>query len=163
MGNKNFFQKTSVKIILVTLSFVLMLAIGAIPVWVVLNMDQTLFIRILIGLIGPVWAALTIGYISFRTNYPKLWHRLRHEQKRKKVQEATSQYPEYLLLKEKYPLSIRRHEQHCQHHKIPADEMMESALKVSEEEWSEREAFRREAYEERHGSSGPDRRDGSLV
>lgn len=163
MGKGNLFRKTPVKIILVTLSFVLMLFIGAVPIWVVVNMDQTMFVRILIGLIGPVWAILTIGYISFRTKYTKLWKALRLKHKKGKFTDACLQSPEYMALKKKYPRAIKRHEQHCIHHKIPAERMIQSALKVSEDEWAEREAFRREAYEERHGSSEPGRRDGSLT
>lgn len=163
MGNKNFFQKTSVKIILVTLSFVLMLAIGAIPVWVVLNMDQTLFIRILIGLIGPVWAALTIGYISFRTKYPKLWKTLRQDYDKNKIFDTCSQNPEYMALKEKYPRAMKKHEHYYLNHSIPVERMVQAALKVDEEEWTEREAFYCEEYEERNKNSKPNIREGSRL
>ncbi len=64
-------------------------------------------------------------------------------------------YPEYMALRQKYPMAIRRFEQHNRHRKHPLKEkeMVQQALAVSEEEWAKREEFRRQAKEEKQGHS----------
>ena len=167
MSNKKpFFKRTPVKIALLTLFFLLMILIGAIPVWIVFNMAQTLFIRIIIGLSGPIWAIVTITIVASRSEYSKLWHKWRHEREAKQMSQARSLYPEYQRLYQLYPRSIQRYEQHWRHHRKDKnaqtlEELIESALEISEEEWAKREEFRRQAREERkkNTSTGP----GSLA
>ncbi|MBO4599305.1 MAG: hypothetical protein J5641_01060 [Bacteroidales bacterium] len=152
MDLQHFFKLTPVKLALITLAFALIIVIGLIPLTVVLVMDQTLFIRILIAAAGIIWAILTLSYVSFKTDYWKMWRQWRHELKHQKMSHEREKYPEYMALREKYPLAIRRYEQHTRHrkHRISEKEMIEQALKVSEEEWAAREEFRRQANEERH-------------
>jgi biopolymer transport protein ExbB/TolQ len=148
---KPFFKRTPVKIALLTLLFALILVIGFIPLTIVLVMEQTLFIRILIAASGIIWAILTVHFLSFRTEYLKLWRQWRHERRHSKMKHGFEQYPEYMALRQKYPLALRRFEQHNRHRKHPLKEkeMVRQALEVSEDEWAAREAFRREAQEEK--------------
>ena len=154
MDIKEFLKRTPVKMLLLTLLFALILVVGLIPLTVVLVMDQTLFIRILIAAAGIIWAVLTVNYLSFKTEYLKLWRQWRHERRHSKMKQGFEQYPEYMALKQKYPLAIRRFEQHNRHRKHPLKEkdMVAQALQVSEEEWAAREEFRRQAHEERHAT-----------
>ena len=54
-------------------------------------------------------------------------------------------------MREKYPMAVRRFEQHNRHRKHPLkeSEMVKQAMQVSEEEWAAREEFRRQAKEEK--------------
>lgn len=151
MATQHFLKRTPVKILLLTLLFALIIVIGLIPLTIVLVMDQTLFIRILIAAAGIIWAILSVNYISFKTEYWKLWRQWRHELRHSKMKQGFEQYPEYMALKQKYPLAVRRYEQHNRHRKHPLKEkeMVMQALAVSEEEWAAREEFRRQAKEER--------------
>lgn len=151
MNLKNFFSRTPVKILLLTLLFALILAVGLIPLSIVLVMDQTLFIRTLIAASGIIWAILTVNYIAFKSEYWRQWRQWRHERRHSKMKQGFEHYPEYMALKQKYPLAVRRFEQHNRHRKHPLKEreMVKQAMQVSEEEWAAREEFRRQAKEER--------------
>lgn len=151
MDSKSFFNRTPVKILLLTLLFALIIVIGLIPLVIVLLMDQVLFIRILIAASGIIWAILTVFYISFRSEYWKKWRQWRHELRHTKMKQGFERYPEYMALKEKYPLAVRRYEQHNRHRKHPLkeSEMVKQTMQVSEEEWAAREEFRRQAKEEK--------------
>ena len=151
MSKQPFFKRTPVKILLLTLLFALIIVIGFIPLTIVLVMDQTLFIRILIAASGIIWAILTVNFISFKTEYWKKWRQWRHERRHTRMKHGFEQYPEYMELRQKYPLALRRFEQHNRHRKHPLKEkeMVKQALAVSEEEWAAREEFRRQAREEK--------------
>ena len=151
MGSKKFFKRTPVKIALVTLAIAAMLVIGYIPIYIVLHMYQTLFIRILIASSGVLWAVFSIIWIWAATDYAKLWKSWISEMKGERMQLARENYPEYMELRRKYPMSISSHERHCMHRKprISYQQMIESALKVDEKEWAAREEFRREKRAER--------------
>lgn len=147
---KSFFKRTSTKIALITLLCIVILIIGFIPLSIVLVMYQTLIVRALIAAAGIIWAIVTDFVILTRSNYFKLWRQYRHQRKHTRMHQTIALYPEYQALRKKYPLSIRRYEQHIRHHhaSMSEDEMIEQALSVSEEEWAAREAFRREKKEE---------------
>ena len=151
MNKQPFFKRTPVKILLLTLLFALIIVIGFIPLTIVLVMDQTLFIRILIAASGIIWAILTVNFISFKTEYWKQWRKWRHERRHTRMKHGFERYPEYMALRQKYPLALRRFEQHNRHRKHPLKEkeMVKQALAVSEEEWAAREEFRRQAREEK--------------
>lgn len=151
MGSKKFFKRTSVKIALVTLAIIAMLAIGYIPIYIVLHMYQTIVIKLLIASSGVLWAVFSIIWIWAATDYTKLWKSLLSEKKGERMQIVRENYPEYMELRRKYPMSIASHERHCMHRKprISYEQMIESALKVDEQEWAAREEFRREKREER--------------
>ena len=154
MTTQPFFKRTPVKIALLTLAFALIFVIGLIPLTIVLAMDQTLFIRILIAASGIIWAILTVSFISFKADYQMLWRQWRHEKRHSRMKHIFEKYPEYMALRKKYPMSIRRYEQHNRHRKHPLSEkeMVRQALEVSDEEWAAREAFRRQAKEEKRSS-----------
>ena len=151
MDLKKLFNRTPVKILFLTLLFILIMVIGLIPLTIVLAMDQTLFIRILIAAAGIIWAILTVNYISFRSEYWKKWRQWRHELRHAKMKHGFEHYSEYMALREKYPMAVRRFEQHNRHRKHPLkeSEMVKQAMQVSEEEWAAREEFRRQAKEEK--------------
>jgi hypothetical protein len=155
MSKQPFFKRTPVKIALLTLLFGIIIVIGLIPLTIVLVMDQTLFIRILIAASGIIWAILTVNFISFKTEYWKMWRQWRHERRHARMKHGFERYPEYMALRQKYPMAIRRFEQHNRHRKHPLKEkeMVQQALAVSEEEWAKREEFRRQAKEEKQGHS----------
>lgn len=155
MNKQPFFKRTPVKIALLTLAFVLIFIIGLIPLWIVLHMLQTLFIRILIAASGIIWAVLTVYFIAFKTEYTKLWRQWQHELEYQKRRHDREKYPEYMALREKYPLALRRYEQHNRHRKHPLKEkeLVKRALEVSEEEWAAREEFRRQAKKEKENYS----------
>ncbi len=155
MSKQPFFKRTPVKIALLTLLFGIIIVIGLIPLTIVLVMDQTLFIRILIAASGIIWAILTVNFISFKTEYWKMWRQWRHERRHARMKHGFERYPEYMALREKYPMALRRYEQHNRHRKHPLKEkeMVRQALSVSEEEWAAREEFRRQAKEEKKGST----------
>lgn len=144
------------KIVLIPLLFVVLLALGGFMVFIALNMDQLLFIRVLIGASGVVWAIVSIWFVWFRTDYSRLWRRLRYRRQYKNMHKLRTIDPDYYELYQKYPLSIRRHERHCVHHDISPDEMISSALEIPEQEWAAREAFRNENLTEQESSSSPD-------
>lgn len=144
------------KIVLIPLLFVVLLALGGFMVFIALNMDQLLFIRVLIGASGVVWAIVSIWFVWFRTDYSRLWLRLRYRRQYKNMHKLRTIDPDYYELYQKYPLSIRRHERHCVHHDISPDEMISSALEIPEQEWAAREAFRNENLTEQESSSSPD-------
>lgn len=144
------------KIVLIPLLFVVLLALGGFMVFIALNMDQLLFIRVLIGASGVVWAIVSIWFVWFRTDYSRLWLRLRYRRQYKNMHKLRTIDPDYYELYQKYPLSIRRHERHCIHHDISPDEMISSALEIPEQEWAAREAFRNENLTEQESSSSPD-------
>jgi len=144
------------KIVLIPLLFVVLLALGGFMVFIALNMDQLLFLRVLIGASGVVWAIVSIWFVWFRTDYSRLWRRLRYRRQYKNMHKLRTIDPDYYELYQKYPLSIRRHERHCVHHDISPDEMISSALEIPEQEWAAREAFRNENLTEQESSSSPD-------
>ena len=122
MSKQPFFKRTPVKILLLTLLFALIIVIGFIPLTIVLVMDQTLFIRILIAASGIIWAILTVNFISFKTEYWKQWRKWRHERRHTRMKHGFERYPEYMELRQKYPLALRRFEQHNRHRKHPLKE-----------------------------------------
>lgn len=97
MDLKKLFNRTPVKILFLTLLFILIMVIGLIPLTIVLAMDQTLFIRILIAAAGIIWAILTVNYISFRSEYWKKWRQWRHELRHAKMKHGFEHYPEIWL------------------------------------------------------------------
>ena len=144
------------KIVLIPLLFVVLLALGGFMVFIALNMDQLLFIRVLIGASGVVWAIVSIWFVWFRTDYSRLLRKLRYRRQYKNMHKLRTIDPDYYELYQKYPLSIRRHERHCVHHDISPDEMISSALEIPEQEWAAREAFRNENLTEQESSSSLD-------
>ena len=154
MATQPFFKRTPVKIALLTLLFALIFVIGVIPLTIVLVMDQTLFVRILIASAGIIWAILTVSFISFKSDYQMLWRQWRHEKRHSHMKHVFERYPEYMALRQKYPMSIRRYEQHNRHRKRPLSEteMVKKALAVSEEEWAARVEFRKQARKEKHAT-----------
>ena len=151
MNSKKFFKRTPVKILLITLAFIVMIVVGYIPIFIVLHMYQTLFIKILIASSGVLWAVFSIIWIWAATDYNKLWKSWRSEIKGARMQRMRENYPEYMELRRKYPAAISHHERHCMHRKpkVSYKVMIESALKVDEKEWAAREEFRRQNREER--------------
>jgi hypothetical protein len=151
MSQSSFFKNPPVKILLITILMIAVLVVGFIPLTLVLIMKQTLLIKVIIATSGILWAIFTDIFLWNRTDYIQIWHQWRHDIKHQKQRSIREKYPEYMALREKYPLSIRRYEQHTRHRKekISEEQMIENALKVDEKEWAEREAFRREAKEER--------------
>ena len=151
MSKLPFVKRTPVRIALLTLSFIVIGVVGLIPLVIVLFMAQTLFIRILIAASGIIWAIMTIFFISFKADYATMWKRWRHERRHARMKHGFEKYPEYMALREMYPLSIRRFEQHNRHrrHPLSEKEMVKKALEVSEEEWAAREDFRNEAQGEK--------------
>lgn len=148
---KPFFKRTPVKIALLTLSFPVTMGLGYILVYIAQNMYQAMYIRVIIGAAGVLWGVITVVWIWLASDYTKLWKSWLNELKGSRMQRARKRYPEYMALREKYPLAIARHERHCMHHKPPMSykEMIEEAISVDEKEWAEREAFRRANREER--------------
>lgn len=130
------------KIALITILFIVFIALGAFMVYIPLNMDQTLFVRILIGASGVIWAVVSVWYVWFRTDYGRMWRKLRYRRQYKDMHNLRTLDPDYYELAQKYPHSIHRHERHCIHHDISPDEMISTALEIPEEEWAAREAFR---------------------
>ncbi|MBQ6068994.1 MAG: hypothetical protein IJK84_05775 [Bacteroidales bacterium] len=155
MNKQPFLHRTPVKIALLTVLFGLIIVVGLIPLTIVLVMDQTLFIRILIAAAGIIWAILTVNYVSFKTDYLKMWKQWRREVRHNRMRHSIEQYPEYMALRAKYPMAVRRYEQHNRHreHPLSNKEMVERALAVSEKEWAAREEFRRQAQEEKSSYS----------
>ena len=138
-----FFRRIPVKIVLITLLCLFMLLLGAIPITVVMVMDQAMVIRVLIGAIGPIWALGSIIFILSKTRYFHLFQLLKHKRKANKMGKTRSRYPEYEALYAKYPLAIGKYERHCRHHNPPikVEQMVRNVLKVNEEEWQAREQF----------------------
>ena len=151
MGSKKFFKRTPVKLALVTMAIAAMLVIGYIPIYIVLNMYQTLTVKTIIAASGVLWAVFSIIWIWSATDYTRLWKSWISELKGENMQHMRENYPEYMELRRKYPMSISSHERHCMHRKPPVSYkvMIESALKVDEKEWAAREEFRREKRDER--------------
>ena len=78
----------------------------------------------------------------------KLFEELREE----KMHQARLQSPEYMRLWELYPSAMKRHEHHYMKRrpKLSYQEIIERALKVSDEEWASREEFHRQNRELRN-------------
>ena len=151
MNSKPFFKRTPVKLALATLAILAMLVLGYIPIFIVLHMYQTLTVKIIIASAGVLWAVFSIIWIWMAMDYTKLWKSWFSELKGGKMQRMRENYPEYMELRRKYPMSISSHERHCMHRKprVSYKVMIESALKVDEKEWAAREEFRREKRAER--------------
>lgn len=149
MANHNHHRNAKLRVALLTIFFLAVLALGYVTIWVSLHMAQTPTIRVIIAAIGPVWAILTIFIVADRSSYLQLLNGMNRRRKKENMNWEVSFNDEYMELKNKYPLAIHRHEQHCRHHHIGVDEMIDMALSTSEEEWKEREAFRKAAREER--------------
>lgn len=148
--SNNQYDKAKLRLFAYTLLFIAILSFGYITVWVAMNMAQTPLILTIIGASGPVWAIISVWYIASQNNYWKYWKMVFRNRAKQNQQLDAEFFPEYQELKEKYPLAVRRHEQHCRHHGIDVDKMVEQAMNVSEEEWAKREEFRRASHEERH-------------
>jgi len=136
------------KIALITVLYVVMLALGGFMVFIALNMDQTLFIRILIGASGVIWAIVSVWFVWFRTDYSRLWRKRRYRRQYEDMHNLRTLDPDYYELYKKYPHSIHRHERHCIHHDISPEEMISTALQIPEEEWAAREDFRNQSRSE---------------
>ena len=151
MDLKKFFKRTPVKLFLTTLAICAMIVLGGIPVTIVMVMRQVLWLKILIATAGVLWAIFSIIWIWAATDYSKLWKSWLNEMKGARMQRLRENYPEYMELRRKYPMSLTRHERHCMHRKpkVSYKQMIESALKVDEKEWASREEFNREKRAER--------------
>lgn len=151
MDLKSFFKRTPVKILLTTLAMCAMAVLGGIPVTIVMVMRQELYIKILIASAGVLWGIFTIIWIWAASDYNKLWKSWFSEMKGARMQRMRENYPEYMELRRKYPLSLQRHERHCMHRKpkVSYKQMIESALKVDEKEWAAREEFHQQNRAER--------------
>ncbi len=156
MDLKSFFKQTPVKIALVTLALVAVIVLGLIPLSIVMVMWQVLYIKILIAAAGILWGIFTFIWIWNATQYTKLWESWISELKGGRMQRMRENYPEYMELRRKYPISVARHERHCIHRKpkVSYKRMIESALNVSEEEWAAREEFHRQNRAERRAFNG---------
>ena len=95
MTKTPFLKRTPVKILIATLLCVIVIILGMIPVYIALNMYQALFIRILIGAAGVIWAILTIGFILFKFDYFQLWHHWGQEIRHEHMRRVRNQYPEW--------------------------------------------------------------------
>ncbi|MBR3724951.1 MAG: hypothetical protein IKN11_06135 [Bacteroidales bacterium] len=151
MEKKSFFKRTPVKILLVTLGFVVTIMLGCIPLTLVLSMYQKLSIRIIIAVAGGLWAIFTTIWLWARFDYTELWRTWAREMKVDKMMKLSEKFPEYQQLKEKYPAAISHHERHWRHKKkkVSNDLMVKMALEVPEEEWAAREEFILKNREER--------------
>ena len=140
-----FLNHTPVKLTWLTASFVVIGILGLIPLWIVQYMYQTATIKIIIAVSGAVWALATILWIFFASNYIKLWQKLSKELRGDKMKHTREKYPKYMELMEKYPMSINRHEGHYlkKRPRVPCDEIVAKALRISDAEWAEREEWHR--------------------
>ena len=145
----------SSKIALITLLYLVLIALGGFMVFIALNIYQLLVIRIIIGASGVVWAVVSIWYVWFRTDYSRLWRKLRYRHQYKDIHNLRTLDPDYYALYQKYPHSIHRHERHCIHHDISPDEMINTALQIPEEEWAAREEFRNQGLSQSNSKPTP--------
>jgi len=130
------------KIALITVLYFVLLALGGFMVFIALNMYQTLFVRVLIGASGVIWAVVSVWFVWFRSDYSRMWRKLRYRRQYQDMHNLRTIDPDYYELYQKYPHSIHRHERHCIHHDISPEEMINTALEIPEKEWAAREAFR---------------------
>ena len=147
-----FLNRTPIKLAWLTASFIIIGILGAIPIYIVQHMFQTQTIKIIIVVSGLVWAIGTIIWIFFASKYVDLWKRLFKELREEKMHQARLQSPEYMRLWELYPSAMKRHEHHYMKRrpKLSYREIIEKALKVSDEEWASREEFHRQNRELRN-------------
>lgn len=146
-----FLNRTPIKLVWLTLSFIVIGILGLIPIYIVQHMFQTQTIKIIIVVSGLVWAIATILWIFFASKYVRLWKKLFKELREEKMHQARQQSPEYMRLWELYPSAMKRHEHHYMKRKpkLSYREIIERALKVSDEEWASREEFHRQNREMR--------------
>lgn len=140
------------KIALLTMAFIVIGLVGLSVLVIAMFLDQTLFVRFLIAVGGILLAILTIFFISLKTDYQTMWKYWRNERRHTRMMHGFEKYPEYMELRQMYPLAIRRYEQDNRHrsHPLSEKELVRNALKLSEAEWAEREEFRRQTEGEEH-------------
>lgn len=149
---KKLFERTSTKLVAITLLFVLiLLASVPLPLWIVKHMYQTMTIKVIIVVAIMIWGLGTMIGLWSRWNYTSLWRNLFNEQRKKAMERSYASDDDYQALKAKYPISVKRHELHYRKHypHMKSSEIIAKALQISEDEWQKREDFHLQNREER--------------
>ena len=92
--------------------------------------------------IAVLWVVLSIRAICIRVNFKAIWRGVIDEFYDSQEGYERSLNMRYQDLLSRFPLAVAEYESHCWHqHPRPTNsEIMESALAMDEQEWSQRES-----------------------
>ena len=113
---------------------------------------RTWFLRSLYMVIAVVWVVFTVRWLCVKYDFAGLWRGMINDIYSHQEDFVLKIHRDYQELVSHYPLAIAEYESHCwrQNPRPSTPEIMESALKISELEWIEREKAARKKMEEKH-------------
>jgi len=155
MAKKKFFKSNLFKILLLLLLFAVILYFGSLLFdWGYRFRKRTLFLRITYMSIAVIWSVGTIAGLCHYFRFGKLWRGMMDDFYSHQDDFQRDIYKEYQVLLTKYPIAVAQFESKCwkQDPRPTNVEVMESALKISEAEWEEREKAAKEKMAQKHES-----------
>ena len=150
--NRIFKTNTSKIIALLVLFAIIAFFGGLLFSWGYRFQKRTWFLRGSYMAIAVLWVVLSIRGICVKVHFGNLWHGMMNELYDRSRHYENDLIQNYRDLNARYPMAVAEYESHCWHqHPRPTNtEIMESALKISEMEWIEREKAARNKVASKH-------------
>ena len=143
MNWNQYFSSNRTKLLALLILFTLIVFSGSILFTCGLGFRRrTLFLRGAYMVIAVLWVVLSIRAICIKVNFKAIWRGVIDEFYDSQEGYERSLNMRYQDLLSRFPLAVAEYESHCWHqHPRPTNsEIMESALAMDEQEWSQRES-----------------------
>lgn len=143
MNWNQYFSSNRTKLLALLILFTLIVFSGSILFTCGLGFRRrTFFLRGAYMVIAVLWVVLSIRAICIRVNFKAIWRGVIDEFYDSQEGYERSLNMRYQDLLSRFPLAVAEYESHCWHqHPRPTNsEIMESALAMDEQEWSQRES-----------------------
>lgn len=143
MNWNQYFSSNRTKLLALVILFTLIVFSGSILFTCGLGFRRrTLFLRGAYMVIAVLWVVLSIRAICIKVNFKAIWRGVIDEFYDSQEGYERSLNMRYQDLLSRFPLAVAEYESHCWHqHPRPTNsEIMESALAMDEQEWSQRES-----------------------
>lgn len=143
MNWNQYFSSNRTKLLALVILFTLIVFSGSILFTCGLGFRRrTLFLRGAYMVIAVLWVVLSIRAICIKVNFRAIWRGVIDEFYDSQEGYERSLNMRYQDLLSRFPLAVAEYESHCWHqHPRPTNsEIMESALAMDEQEWSQRES-----------------------
>ena len=153
MAKKKFWKSNLFKIIIFIVVFLIIAYFGSILFdWGYRFRKRTVFLRATYMSLAVIWVVGSIWWICYRFRFGDIWRAMIDDFYSHQEDFAKDLTKDYQALLAKYPIAVAQFESKCwkQDPRPTNVEIMDSALKISEQEWQEREKKAKESMAQKH-------------
>lgn len=153
MAKKKFWKSNLFKIIIFLIVFLVIIFFGSLLFdWGYRFRKRTIFLRGSYMAIAVIWVVGTIWGICHHFRFIDIWRGMIDDFYSHQEDFEKDLSKEYQILLSKYPMAVAQYESKCwkQDPRPTHVEIMDNAIKISEQEWEERERKAKESMAQKH-------------